>query len=782
MENLPKEIEDKIKGIGVGLDNIDYDGLFQTVTRYMRYLPNESEVPKEDISYEYKMQIHAVLEHMGDHTDYSYLASRLLLSALYEKLLAGGSIGVSYSDGFSGYLHKAVDEKQLNALLLSRFDLVAIGKSITASRDRLFKYMGTKILMDRYLLRSISEEREILELPQWMWMRVAMGLSVKEKAPTLKAIELYTQMSELNYVPSTPTLFNSGLRTLHKSEEKSQLSSCYINTVPDSLEGIFDLYKETACLSKYAGGIGTSWTGVRASGSRIRGTNGKSTGIIPYIKIYNSIAVAVNQGGKRKGAIAVYLEVWHRDIKAFCELKKNTGDERCRTYELNTAVWIPDLFMKRVRNKGKWTLFCPSEVPKLLECYGQEFEIRYEEYEHAGLSTAIEIEAVDLWRQILTMNYESGGPWITFKDAINLRNPQDHVGMVRSSNLCTEITLNTSDEETAVCNLGSINLSNMYIPRFDSYQLDRSKLKKTIKVAVRALDNVIDLNYYPSKKAELSNTRNRPIGLGVMGFQDVLYKLRVPFDSEEAINLSDILMEEVSYRAIRESCKLARERGVYDTYKGSKWSRGLLLVDTIDELEKSRKVATGIRARESCDWEKLRKEIKWYGMRNSNVIAIAPTATISNIAGVYPCVEPIYKNYYVKENLSGKFVVLNEYMVEMLSGLGLWDNQMQEEIKDKEGSIKNIDRIPADIKALYKEAFDIPAKVIIEQMAERMRWIDQSISCNLFIKTTSGKKLGEIYMYAWEKGLKTTYYLRTKGATQITRSSSVIASEECEVC
>ena len=782
MEELPKDVADKIRGIGAGLDNIDYETLLGTVARYMSYLPNEKEVPKEDISYEYKMQVHAVLEHMGEHTEYSYLASRLLLTALYEKLLVGQPLAVSYGDGFEGYLKKAVEEKQLNALLLDRFDLVTINKAIDAKRDRLFKYMGTKILMDRYLLRSRTSGSEIMELPQWLWMRVAMGLSVKEKDPTLKAIELYTEMSELNYVPSTPTLFNSGLRTLHKSEEKSQLSSCYINTVPDSLEGIFDLYKETACLSKYAGGIGTSWTGVRASGSVIQGTNGKSTGIIPYIKIYNSIAVAVNQGGKRKGAIAVYLEVWHRDIKAFCELKKNTGDERCRTYELNTAVWIPDLFMKRLRAKGKWTLFCPSEVPKLLECYGQEFEIRYEDYEHAGLKTAVEIDAEDLWRQILTMNYESGAPWITFKDAINLRNPQDHVGMVRSSNLCTEITLNTSDEETAVCNLGSINLSNMYIPRFDSYQLDTVKLKKTVRVAIRALDNVINLNYYPSKKAKLSNTRNRPIGLGVMGFQDVLYKLRVPFDSEEALNLSDILMEVVSYRAIRESCKLARERGVYETYKGSKWSRGLLVKDTIDNLEDYRKIGTGVRARESCDWEKLRKEIKWYGMRNSNVLAIAPTATISNIAGVYPCVEPIYKNYYVKENLSGKFVVLNEYLVEMLSGLGIWDKQMQEELKDKSGSIKGIDRIPADIKALYKEAFDIPAKVIIDQMAERMRWIDQSVSCNLFIKTSSGKVLSDIYMYAWVKGLKTTYYLRTKGATQISRSGSVLDTKECEVC
>ncbi len=586
-----------------------------------------------------------------------------------------------------------------------------------------------------------------------------MGLALEEKNREERAIEFYNTLSQFHFVSSTPTLFNSG--TTH-----SQMSSCYLNTVDDSLSGIFKTYGDVAQLSKFAGGIGTDWTNVRSTGSMIKGTNGASQGVIPFIKIFNDVCLAVNQGGKRKGAMAAYLEIWHGDVEEFMELKKNTGDERRRSHDIHPALWIPDLFMKRVEENGDWTLFSPSDVPELHHIYGKEFEKKYRAYEKNPPRSARKVKAADLWKKALTMLFETGHPWITYKDPCNIRSPQDHVGVVHNSNLCTEITLNDSNDETAVCNLGSLNLARMV----NENGLDRKMIEQTAKMAMRMLDNVIDINFYPTKEAENSNLRHRPVGLGLMGYHDALYKLGIDFASNEQIEFADECMELVSYHAILASSQLAAERGSYSSYEGSKWSRGILPVDTLEMLEQERGVPLSIPKTGKLDWTPVRESIKKNGMRNSNCMAIAPTATISNIAGSIPCVEPIFKNIYMKENLSGNFVVLNRYMVDDLMEAGLWDEDTLSQIKYHNGSLQPVEGIPNRLKRKYLEVFEIEAKYVIEAAARRQKWIDQACSTNIFLKTTSGKVLSNTYTNVWKMGMKTTYYLRTLAASQITKT------------
>jgi ribonucleoside-diphosphate reductase alpha chain len=596
-------------------------------------------------------------------------------------------------------------------------------------------------------------------------MRVAMGLALNEgEQKNTRAIEFYDVLSQFYFTSSTPTLFNSG--TLH-----SQLSSCYLSTVMDDLHHIFKVIADDAQLSKWAGGIGNDWTNVRATGARIKGTNGTSQGVIPFLKVANDTAVAVNQGGKRKGAMCAYLETWHLDIEDFLELRKNTGDERRRTHDMNTANWIPDLFMKRVREGGMWTLFSPSDVPDLHDLYGTAFENRYNHYEKMAEEGKIKlhkkIEAVQLWRKMLSMLFETGHPWITFKDPSNIRSPQDHVGVVHSSNLCTEILLNSSADETAVCNLGSINLAK----HVNEKGLDEKLLASTVKTAVRMLDNVIDINFYPTIEAENSNLRHRPIGLGFMGFQDALYLQNISYASHSAVEFADKSMEMISYYAILASSELAEEKGTYETYKGSKWDRGLLPIDTLELLEKERGVKIDVDRGGQMNWAKVRAAVKKHGMRNSNTMAIAPTATIANITGVIPSNEPIYKHLFVKSNLSGEFTVVNPYLVEKLKSIQLWDEEMIDDLKYFDGSIREIERIPNDIKNLFLNAFEIEPEWIIECAARRQKWIDMGQSLNLYLAEPSGKKLHQMYMLGWEKGLKTHYYLRSLGATQIEKSS-----------
>ena len=641
------------------------------------------------------------------------------------------------------------------------FDLDELSQAIAAKNDLKFKYLGIQIVQDRYLLRDRSTSREVYELPQWFWMRVAMGLALKEEQREKRAIEFYNVLSSMDFVSSTPTLFNSG--TLH-----SQMSSCYINITDDSLKGIFKLFSDNAMLSKWAGGIGTDWTPVRATGSRIHGTNGESQGVIPFIKIFNDTALAVNQGGKRKGAMCAYMEVWHLDFEQYIELKKNTGDERRRAHDINTACWIPDLFMQRLQNKEDWTFFCPADVPELHDLYGTEFKEKYEYYESLNLPRARKINSFDLWRKMLTMLFETGHPWFTFKDPINLRSPQDHVGVVHSSNLCTEITLNTSKDETAVCNLGSINLSNMVADG----QLNEEKIAKTVRTGIRMLDNVIDNNYYPTPESEKANLRHRAIGLGMMGYQDALYQLNIQFDTEDNLSYADRSMEMISYYAILASSELAKERGAYETFKGSKWDRGILPYDTLAILEEHRGESLDLDKQITMDWDYVKSHIKSYGMRNSNTMAIAPTATIANIAGVYPCAEPAFKNIYMKENLSGNFIVINDALIDRLTQQGLWNDHMLKQIKLHNGSIQEIPEVPLEIRNLFKETFDIDMQWIIRAASRRGKWIDQAASTNIFVNSTSGKYLNDIYTLAWNSGLKTTYYLRSLGATQVLKTSS----------
>jgi ribonucleoside-diphosphate reductase alpha chain len=623
-------------------------------------------------------------------------------------------------------------------------------------------------LYDRYFLH-IDDKR--IELPQAFFMRVAMGLSLNEINREERAIEFYRLLSSFDFMSSTPTLFNSGTR-------RSQLSSCYLTTVADDLDGIYEALKENALLSKFAGGLGNDWTNVRALGSHIKGTNGKSQGVVPFLKVVNDTAVAVNQGGKRKGAVCAYLETWHLDIEEFLELRKNTGDDRRRTHDMNTSNWIPDLFMKRVMEGGEWTLFTPSTCPDLHDKFGIEFEKAYTAYEAKVASGELKIfkkvPAQSLWRKMLTMLFETGHPWITFKDPCNIRSPQQHVGVVHSSNLCTEITLNTSDSEIAVCNLGSVNLTVHIFPKGHAKagQLDHDKLKRTINTAMRMLDNVIDINYYAVAKARNANLKHRPVGLGIMGFQDCLHELRIPYSSQAAVEFADRSMEAVCYYAYWASSELAAERGRYATYRGSLWDKGILPQDSLNLLREQRGGFVEVDMSSSMDWDALRARIQQNGMRNSNCVAIAPTATISNIIGVSACIEPTYQNLFVKSNLSGEFTVINEHLVNDLKALGLWDEVMIADLKYFDGSLSKIDRIPAELRELYATAFEVEPTWLIEAASRRQKWIDQSQSLNIYMAGVSGRKLDDTYKLAWLRGLKTTYYLRSMGATSAEKSTS----------
>ena len=718
-------------------------------------------VPMEEV---YKASILAARTLIEKDPDYTYATARLLLHTIVREVLGRevtqAEMAQSYVDYFPQFIKKGVEHELLDERLL-QYDLQRLGAALKADRDLQFDYLGLQTLYDRYFLH-IKKTR--IELPQAFFMRVAMGLSLNEIDREARAIEFYEILSSFDFMSSTPTLFNSGTR-------RSQLSSCYLTTVPDDLDGIYESIKENALLSKFAGGLGNDWTRVRALGSHIKGTNGESQGVVPFLKVVNDTAVAVNQGGKRKGAVCTYLETWHLDIEEFLELRKNTGDDRRRTHDMNTANWIPDLFMRRVMEKGTWTLFSPSDVPDLHDLFGAAFEKAYVAYEEAAargeIKPAKTVQATDLWRKMLTMLFETGHPWITFKDACNVRSPQQHAGVVHSSNLCTEITLNTSDTETAVCNLGSVNL----LQHIKDGKLDHDKLKKTIKVAMRMLDNVIDINYYAVKKARDSNLRHRPVGLGVMGFQDALYALRIPYASDDAVRFADESMEAICYHAYWASTELAAERGRYSSYKGSLWDQGVLPLDTLNLLEQARGGYIEVNRSATLDWDALRQKIARDGMRNSNCVAIAPTATISNIIGVDASIEPCFGNLSVKSNLSGEFTIINHGLVKDLKRLGLWDDVMVMDLKHFDGSLRPIDRVPQDIKALYATAFEVEPQWLVEAAARRQKWIDQAQSLNIYMAGASGKKLDDTYKLAWLRGLKTTYYLRTSSATQAEKST-----------
>jgi ribonucleoside-diphosphate reductase alpha chain len=699
---------------------------------------------------------------------YSKVAARLLSDMLYREAMetsaSDPSLESAHRHYFKKYITFGISVKRLSPALLE-FDLDRLAKAMDLKRDDLFSYLGLQTLYDRYFIHS--EERR-LETPQIFWMRVAMGLALSEgDRKNERAIEFYNLLSQFLFTSATPTLFNSG--TMH-----SQLSSCYLSTVMDDLSHIFKVVADDAQLSKWAGGIGNDWTNVRATGAVIKGTNGKSQGIIPFLKVANDTAVAVNQGGKRKGAMCAYLETWHLDIEDFLELRKNTGDERRRTHDMNTANWIPDLFMKRVAENGHWTLFSPSDVPDLHDLYGAAFEKRYMEYEKmtetGQLKLHKKVEALELWRKMLSMLFETGHPWITFKDPSNIRSPQDHVGVVHSSNLCTEILLNSSAEETAVCNLGSINLEL----HCTSEGIDEKKLAYTVRTAVRMLDNVVDINFYPTQEAKTSNIKHRPIGLGLMGFQDALYIQNISYASHEAVEFADKAMEMISYYAILASTELAKERGTYSSYKGSKWDRGFLPIDTLDLLAQERGGYLEVDRQVRMDWDVVRQAVKQHGMRNSNTMAIAPTATISNITGITQSIEPMYKHLFVKSNLSGEFTIPNLYLVDKLKKLGLWDQEMLDDLKYFDGSIAEIERIPADVKRVYLTAFEIDPEWIIECASRRQKWIDMGQSLNLYIAEPNGKRLHQMYMLSWVRGLKTNYYLRSVAATQIEKSTTDI--------
>ncbi|MEG0975231.1 MAG: ribonucleoside-diphosphate reductase subunit alpha [Comamonas sp.] len=719
----------------------------------------------------FKASILAARTLIEKEPDYSFVTARLLLHTIVREIIgqdvAADDMGTAYADYFPGYIAKGVEHELLNPDMLT-FDLPRLAAALNAQRDQQFDYLGLQTLYDRYFLH-VKKQR--IELPQAFFMRVAMGLSLNESDRNARAIEFYELLSSFDFMSSTPTLFNSG--TL-----RSQLSSCYLTTVPDDLGGIYDAIRENALLSKFAGGLGNDWTRVRALGARIKGTNGESQGVVPFLKVVNDTAVAVNQGGKRKGAVCTYLETWHLDIEEFLELRKNTGDDRRRTHDMNTANWIPDLFMKRVMEKGSWTLFSPSDVPDLHDLFGAAFTKAYTAYEAQAATGEIALSktvpATDLWRKMLSMLFETGHPWITFKDACNVRSPQQHAGVVHSSNLCTEITLNTSDTETAVCNLGSVNLSRHIKDNADgSKSLDHDKLKKTVRTAMRMLDNVIDINYYAVDKARDSNMRHRPVGLGIMAFQDSLYQLHIPYASDAAVQFADQSMEAVCYYAYWASTELAKERGVYSSYQGSLWSQGILPPDTLDLLAQARGNADYVQVDRSStlDWEALRTKIAKDGMRNSNCVAIAPTATISNIVGVDASIEPSFGNLSVKSNLSGEFTVINQYLVRDLKRLGLWDDVMVMDLKHFDGSLRPIDRVPHELKALYATAFEVDPTWLVEAASRRQKWIDQAQSLNIYIAGASGKKLDDTYKLAWVRGLKTTYYLRTTSATHVEKST-----------
>ncbi|MBZ8141937.1 ribonucleoside-diphosphate reductase subunit alpha [Rubrivivax gelatinosus] len=718
-------------------------------------------VPMDEV---YKAAILAARTLIEKDPAYTRATARLLLHTIRREILGAEvrpeAMAARYADYFPQFIGEGVRAELLDEEL-QRFDLARLGAALKPERDLQFDYLGLQTLYDRYFLHI---EGRRIEMPQAFFMRVAMGLALGEIDREARAIEFYDVLSSFDFMSSTPTLFNSGTR-------RSQLSSCYLTTVSDDLEGIYDALKENALLSKFAGGLGNDWTPVRALGSHIKGTNGKSQGVVPFLKVVNDTAVAVNQGGKRKGAVCAYLETWHLDIEEFLELRKNTGDDRRRTHDMNTSNWIPDLFMKRVMEGGDWTLFSPSSCPDLHDKFGAAFEDAYVAYERKADQGEIRpfkrLPAKDLWRKMLTMLFETGHPWITFKDACNLRSPQQHVGVVHSSNLCTEITLNTSAGEIAVCNLGSVNLAQ----HIADGAIDQAKLKRTVATAMRMLDNVIDINYYAVKKARDANLRHRPVGLGLMGFQDCLYQLRLPYASEAAVEFADRSMEALCYHAYWASSELAEERGRYSSYRGSLWDRGVLPHDTLDLLAAARGGHVEVDRSATLDWEPLRARIAAHGMRNSNCVAIAPTATISNIIGVDASIEPCFGNLSVKSNLSGEFTIVNEYLVRDLKRLGLWDDVMVMDLKHFDGSLRAIDRVPDELKRLYATAFEVDAQWLVEAAARRQKWIDQAQSLNIYMAGASGKKLDEIYKLAWTRGLKTTYYLRTMSATHAEKST-----------
>ncbi|PXW95862.1 ribonucleoside-diphosphate reductase alpha chain [Sphaerotilus hippei] len=717
----------------------------------------------------YKAAILAARTLIEKDPSYTRVTARLLMHTIRREVLGEevnqGEMATRYAEYFPQFIRKGVDAELLDDKLM-QYDLARLGAALKAERDLNFDYLGLQTLYDRYFLH-VRKAR--IEMPQAFFMRVAMGLALNEIDREARAIEFYDVLSSFDFMSSTPTLFNAGTR-------RSQLSSCYLTTVPDDLDGIYEAIKDNALLSKFAGGLGNDWTPVRALGSHIKGTNGESQGVVPFLKVVNDTAVAVNQGGKRKGAVCAYLESWHLDIEEFLELRKNTGDDRRRTHDMNTANWIPDLFMRRVMEGGEWTLFSPSNCPDLHDLFGQAFERAYTAYEakadRGEITHFKRIRAVDLWRKMLSMLFETGHPWITFKDACNVRSPQQHVGVVHSSNLCTEITLNTNSSEIAVCNLGSVNLAQHLTDGPDgSKVLDTTKLKRTVSTAMRMLDNVIDINYYAVKKARDSNMRHRPVGLGLMGFQDALYQLRVPYASPAAVEFADRSMEAICYHAYWASTDLAAERGRYHSYRGSLWDQGILPLDSLRLLAEHRGGHVEVDTTATLDWDALRARIAEHGMRNSNCVAIAPTATISNIIGVDASIEPCFGNLSVKSNLSGEFTVINEYLVRDLKALGLWDDIMVMDLKHFDGSLRRIDRVPDELKRLYATAFEVEPVWLVEAAARRQKWIDQAQSLNIYMAGASGKKLDETYKLAWLRGLKTTYYLRTMGATHAEKST-----------
>ncbi|WP_050479011.1 ribonucleoside-diphosphate reductase subunit alpha [Herbaspirillum rhizosphaerae] len=752
------EVRTLITAACVGLEkHVDADAILAETVKNLY-----DGVPVEEL---HKSAILAARALMEKDPAYSQVTARLLMHTIrkevFGKEVAQADAPAEYLDYFAKYIKKGIAAELLDSKL-AQFDLVKLAEAIKPERDLQFGYLGLQTLYDRYFLH-IQGTR--IEMPQAFYMRVAMGLSLNEIDRETRTIEFYNLLSSFDFMSSTPTLFNSG--TL-----RSQLSSCYLTTVADDLDGIYEAIKENALLAKYAGGLGNDWTPVRSLGAHIKGTNGKSQGVVPFLKVVNDTAVAVNQGGKRKGAVCAYLETWHMDIEEFLELRKNTGDDRRRTHDMNTANWIPDLFMKRVMEKGEWTLFSPSDAPDLHDKFGKAFEEAYTGYEakaaRGELKLFKKVQALDLWRKMLSMLFETGHPWITFKDPCNIRSPQQHVGVVHSSNLCTEITLNTNESEIAVCNLGSVNMPAHLV----NGEIDHVKLQKTIRTAMRMLDNVIDINYYAVKKARDSNLRHRPVGLGIMGFQDCLHMKRVPYASMDAVEFADRSMEAVCYYAYWASTELAEERGRYSSYRGSLWDRGILPQDSLKLLAQERGGYLEADMSETLDWSALRSRISEFGMRNSNCVAIAPTATISNIIGVSACIEPTYQNLYVKSNLSGEFTEINEYLVRDLKARGLWDEVMISDLKYFDGSLAKIDRIPQDLRDIYATAFEVEPSWLVEAASRRQKWIDQAQSLNIYMAGASGKRLDETYKLAWLRGLKTTYYLRTIGATHTEKSTS----------
>ena len=761
----------RIKFASIGLDLMMTDDEVESELRRSVF----SNITMEDLKKTIILNAKSLIE---KDSGFNKFAGRILLTYIYEEVLGWdivkdgiGQLKKFHEIAFKRNLARAVEIERINPEMLN-YDLDKLASFIDPSSDLGFDYLGIQTLYDRYLIVDKTQAlHKRLECPQLFWMRVSMGLFLEDDDREKNIVQLYKMYKSRRFCSSTPTLFNSG--TLH-----SQLSSCYLYKVDDDLKSIMERgIAENAYLSKWAGGLGGSWTAVRGMGSYIKGTNGESQGVIPFLKLHNDQLVAVNQGGKRKGSGCAYLESWHSDIYDFLDLRKNTGDERRRTHDLNTANWIPDLFMKRMEAREKWTLFHSNETPELHDLYGSDFEKKYVEYEKIAKEGKIfseEIPALDLWKKMLTMLFETGHPWITFKDACNMRNPQDHVGVIHSSNLCTEITLNTGADETAVCNLGSVVLDNHLDPEGN---LDRKKLRETIRIAIRALDNVIDINFYPTKPASNSNNRHRPIGLGVMGLQNSLYMKDIAFGSEAAVDFNDEFMEAIAYYAYEASSDLSKERGSYSSFKGSKWSKGIMPIDSLESLEKERNVKIDVPRSKAMNWDTLRKKIKKQGMRNSNVLAIAPTATISNIMGSSPCIEPTYKNLFVKSNLSGDFISLNQFLVDDLKDLNLWDQEMLDQLKYFDGELEDIAEIPQNIKDKYKTAFSVSHEYLIDAAARRQKWIDQSQSVNLFLAKPELKTLSHMYRRAWHTGLKTTYYLRTLGASDIEKATIDVKKE-----